>query len=432
MTAFELRPDSSPAQTMAEQLAWPARPRGPGAVDSQLTAWLIELGTAPDAAVDLVRFATGAYLADERVPRPTSFTRSIELTVQVIDPAPWTDDVLTRLADLLQSTTGDRWELSALPAAPAEQPTRPEGPEPRPVDRIALLSGGLDSLAGAALTSSDDDIAYLGHWDIPTVKGAQDKVRRRFEAIPRTLDYTQIYHALRTGKTERELGTSKVEHSQRTRAFLFMSLAAALATARGARSVEVPENGFTSLNPPLGPERGGPLTTRSTHPMTINRFNALLRAIGVDVVVRNPYQWLTKGQLVAMAAPQLPDFSAVAADTLSCAKIDGRVYRGGDPNKHCGLCYACIVRRGAMVASGLPDATDYLSDTLVGASRQKLIDRRRGDIDAVQMLLESGVEETDILVLGPFPPEFDLDRDIGRAVELCRVALEEIARVPLP
>jgi queuosine biosynthesis protein QueC len=431
VTAFELRPGPSPAQTANEELDWPLSARGTGGVDSQLTPWLDELGALPDAAIDLVRFATAAYLADERVPRPTSFTRSIELAVQVIDPAPWSDEVLSELADLLQTTTGDSWELSALAAAPEERPRR-EAPEPRPVARIALLSGGLDSLAGAAMTSSSNDIAYLGHWDIPTVKAAQDRVRRRFEAIPRTLDYVQLYHALRTGKAERDLGRGKVEHSQRTRAFLFMSLAVALATGRGANSVEVPENGFTSLNPPLGPERGGPLTTRSTHPMTISRFNALLRSMGVDVVVQNPYAWLTKGQLVAMAAPELSDFGAVAAETLSCAKLDGRVYLGGDPNKHCGLCYACIVRRSALLAAGLTDVTDYLSDTLVGTSRQKLIDRRAGDTEAVKILLETGIDETDILVLGPFPPEFDLDRDIVRAVELCRVALEEISLVPLP
>jgi 7-cyano-7-deazaguanine synthase in queuosine biosynthesis len=422
MTAFELRPTSSPAQTENVQLDWPSTRRGDGAVHSQLTPFLAELGVVPDAAIDLVRFATAAYLADERIARPISFTRSVELDVQLVNAPAWNDDVLGNLADLLESTTGDSWQLAALAADPAERPATLDA-NPPPVARVALLSGGLDSLAGAALTSEAGDAAYLGHWDIPTVKAAQDKVRRRFETAGRAIDYVQIYHALHAGK---------VEHSQRTRSLLFMSLAVALAATRGARLVDVPENGFTSLNPPLGPERGGPLTTRSTHPMTISRFNVLLRDLGIDVIVRNPYQWQTKGELVAMAAPHLPDFEVAVSETLSCAKLDGGRYKGGDWNKHCGLCYACLVRRGAVLASGVTDLTDYLSETLPDPSRQKLVARRGADIVAVGMLLETGVDDIDVLTLGPFPPDFDLDADLGRAVDLCRRALDEIRRVRLP
>jgi 7-cyano-7-deazaguanine synthase in queuosine biosynthesis len=291
------------------------------------------------------------------------------------------------------------------------------------VDRIALLSGGLDSFAGAAISSARGGIAYLGHADNPMVRGAQNRVARRFRDDDRPLDYTQVYHAL---------GTDKLENSTRTRALLFMSLGVALATARQASVVEIPENGFTSLNPPLGPERGGALSTRSTHPMTIARFNAILEQVGIQVRVENPYQWLTKGELVAAAAPHLPNFAAGAAETLSCAKLDGARIKGGNAHYHCGLCFACIVRRGAMLAAGVPDQTPYLINTLPATSLPTLYERRGPDIDAVKMLMLQGVDEAEILVLGPFPDSFDLDANIGSTVDLCRRGIDELARVPLP
>lgn len=423
MTSFELRPSESAFQTGDVQLDWPATRKGEGAVASDLTPMLAELGRVSDQAIDLVRFATAAYLADERVERMTSLTRSLEIGVHVVDASAWTDEALFGLADLLQATTGDEWTVAALQSAELARPETPD-PAPAAVERIALLSGGLDSFAGAAITSGHGDTAYLGHWDIPTTKGAQDKVRRHFESVGRSLDYVQIYHGL--------VQKTKVEPSQRSRAVLFMSLAVALATARGAKRVEVPENGFTSLNPPLGPERGGLLTTRSTHPMTISRFNALLRTLGIEVQVANPHQWQTKGELVAQASSRLPDFAAGVALTFSCAKMDGGRYKGGDWNKQCGLCYACLVRRGAIAASGVADATDYLSETLEESQQQRLIARRGSDLAAVKMQLEDGIGPFDVLALGPFPPEFDLEADLGRAVELCQRALDEVRRVHLP
>ena len=423
MSGIELLAEGSAPKTANSGVVWPSRPKAEtGDVISDLSPMLTEIGPVADAAVDLIRFATAAYIADERIERPPSFNRTLEVAVQVTDLDRWGDGALDVLADLLEATTGDRWELEAVAADPLAEPEATRD-EPRRVDRIALLSGGLDSFAGAALTSETGNIAYLGHWDIPTVKGAQNKVRDHFRDLGRPLDYVQLQHGLRTGKRE---------HSQRTRAVLFKSLAVALATARGARVVEVPENGFTSLNPPLGPERGGPLTTRSTHPMTISAVNGLLAAIGLDIRVENPHQWRTKGELVDLASGHLPQFAEGVAKTYSCAKMDGGRYRGGDWNKHCGLCYACMVRRGAIAASGVADATDYLCNSLAPDQQLRLIERRRVDIDAVKMALEVGVSDLDVLALGPFPADFDLDDDLARAVDLCRRGFDEIRRVALP
>ena len=130
-----------------------------------------------------------------------------------------------------------------------------------------------------------------------------------------------------------------------------MALGVALATVRGARIVEVPENGHTSLNPPLGPDRGGALTTRSTHPRTFARLNAIVAALGLDVEVGNPHGDKTKGELVALANAAAPgDFAAGVSDTLSCAKLNGNYYKGGNPNYACGLCVAACPEQAISLA----------------------------------------------------------------------------------
>jgi hypothetical protein len=67
------------------------------------------------------------------------------------------------------------------------------------------------------------------------------------------------------------------------------------------------------------------------------------------VQITNPFADLTKGEQMARVAAQLPPagWEKVAAATVSCGKLDGRTFEGGNPNLDCGLCYPCVIRRGA-------------------------------------------------------------------------------------
>lgn len=215
----------------------------------------------------------------------------------------------------------------------------------------------------------------------------------------------------------------------RSRSFLFLSLAVAAATGCAAGTVEVPENGFTSLNPPLGPNRGGALSTRSTHPWTIHLFNELLAEVGLSTRVENPYEQMTKGDLVRAAAAEGADlFAQGAAITLSCAKMDGARYKGGDANLNCGLCMPCLVRRGSFIAAGVVDKTEYLIDHLKASARDELIQRRGKEVAAVKTALAHGIDDVDLLSQGPFPDSFDIETGL----ETCTRGLAELAAVSLP
>lgn len=412
MRVFELRPSASAAQTGASQLVWTA-PDQHGDVWANVGPTLRELGAVADAAIDLVRLAAAAYLADQRSRRPPSFSRSIELQVHLIDRARWSGGPLDDLCDLLTSLTGDVWNIQALPDASGAD-TDP-AQTILPAASISLLSGGLDSFCGAVLADDRGDRAFLGHSDRKTTSAAQNAVRSWFNAIGQPLNFTMA----RIG-----LSTQKVESSMRSRSLLFMALATAMATARGATTIEVPENGFTSLNPPLGPERGGALSTRSTHPMTIARFNRLLSAIGIGVTVSNPYAAITKGELVALANAALPEhFPAGAAKTFSCAKLNGQTFHGGSAYLQCGLCFACAVRRAAFRKAGVRDATEYLTERLTGPALAALRAKRSGDINALELAIERGFGDVELMSLGPFPPRYDYENGL----DLCVRGFAELA-----
>ncbi|GAA3012612.1 hypothetical protein [Actinokineospora diospyrosa] len=422
MSQFELLPtDASQFDPGARPLYWSRTSGMTGPISGNLDWSLTRLATPHPVAADLLRICAGAYLADRLTSRGQAFTRTIELTVHVTETAAWTADAVEQVADLLWWLTADDWTIRVVPAGPSEASELPIQP---PVREVALLSGGLDSLCGAVDQLNDGTSRlFLSHADGTTaVKHAQRQIREwlteRATNPPEFLTVTFTQNG------------AKAESSSRSRSLLFAALAAAAATARGASRVVVPENGYTSINIPLTTARGGALSTRSTHPTTFARINRLLATLGIGVAIDDPYLGLTKGELVAQAVAHVDPaaFASVVATSLSCGKLDGTYYKGGDPNYGCGLCVPCIVRRSAISAAGLDDRTPYLTDTLPAASRPRLINNRSDDVQAIQEALRRGISEDELLACGPWPDDFDLDA----AVALCARGLQEIARVPLP
>src|SRR5258708_32609005 len=96
---------------------------------------------------------------------------------------------------------------------------------------------------------------------------------------------------------------SAVEETTRGRSFLF--IAAGLFAGTGLNqpfTLRVPENGLIALNVPLDLLRLGSLSTRTTHPFYMARWNDLLAALGINGNVENPYWDRTKGEMVAGCA----------------------------------------------------------------------------------------------------------------------------------
>ncbi|HEY9411197.1 MAG TPA: hypothetical protein VIP77_16580 [Jiangellaceae bacterium] len=362
---------------------------------------LASFGEVSTEAKDLARVAMAAYLADRTVQRSrTYFSRRMEIVVHLDDPDRFLSYAGRRLVDLLAWLTGDAWTLT--PVASKSTATEQAAATTERYE-VMLLSGGLDSLCGAvAAFESQSSRLHLGHRD---QTGAVVRSQELLAASLGEWDATFTWQRVRLApKVTRD-------HSTRTRSLLFMSLAVAAATAASTSRVVVPENGFTSLNPPMLPSRGGALSTKSTHPWTFLQANALLEELAIHVVLENPYGIQTKGAMLRVAFEAGgEDFLGMAKETISCSKMDGGLgYKGGSPNVNCGLCIACLVRRGAFIGSGLTDGTDYLVNRVTPEARQKLIDARHSDIWAVQTWSTKEPTIDDLMVSAPWPPGTDYE-----------------------
>lgn len=419
---IELGPSGiSPADPMASVYRWPTEPGRSDTIRSDLGWRAAELGAPSPPSRDLLRVVTAAYIADRAARQPDlRLARTLTLTVHVEEPEAWTAEAKERLVDLLHWLTGDDWALRCVRAPKGGTTNAPTLDLPI-ADDVCLLSGGLDSFCGALIrVRQPGTVCFLGHADTSTaVRHAQQRLQQHLAALTPPTSYLQ--YALRP------LGHLR-NRVPKTRSLLFMAMAVAAATGTGARRVLVPENGFTSINPPLEPSRGGVLTTRSTHPWTFHAFAELLDALGLgQVEVVNPHAHLTKGELVQQALGEAAaDVIDLASETVSCAKINAGRPKGGNPNAQCGLCVACLVRRAAFIAAGLPDRTDYTSTGPAGpAGYVRKV--RRHDTDAWRSAIAAGVPEHRILGAGLWPPGTDFDT----VLDLCARGLKELARVPV-
>lgn len=318
-----------------------------------------------EVGADLMILAAHVHAADTRISRASesqdSWTREIRLVVPVSDPDLWrtTKPILKRALDFL---TGDRWTLG-FRARSKSRATLVSAPEPSlvdiPYDGISLFSGGLDSLIGAIdRLKAGHSPLFVSHVGEGAVSASQEKC---FDGLRKAIKQNDL-NRLRVWMSFGDGLVSDVgsESSTRGRSFLFFALAAAAGSGLGKPfEVQVPENGLIALNVPLDPLRLGSLSTRTTHPFYIARWNDLLAQLGVTGRLINPYWNKTKGEMVRECANQ-PLLTKLAPDSLSCSS-PAKARWLGLPQGHCGHCLPCLIRRASLLGR---DATPYVLDDL--------------------------------------------------------------------
>lgn len=328
---------------------------------------LRELGVNPsERAVDLALLAAVLTAADTRVSRATesqdAWTREIGLCLPVSEPKLW-QDLAPLIRIMLDFLTGDRWDLHFRPRI-ASLPTLVTASEyPRTITStsVCLFSGGLDSFIGAInlFTAAEDPFLVSHYWD-----GITSKYQNHCaEAIRARFPKAEFHHLrVRVGFPNETIKCSTSENTLRARSFLFFALAALAADALGGDIVvHVPENGLISLNVPLDPQRLGALSTRTTHPFYMARFNELLKGLGMSTHLNNAYRHQTKGKMAKLCSDQ-PFLRQEARNTMSCSSpAKARFVKGGADRKpkNCGYCVPCLIRRAALIEGLGIDDTIY-------------------------------------------------------------------------
>ena len=300
---------------------------------------------APSIRVwDFATIASAVAAADKAIQRNSSvdgWTRMIELSICLVEPVVW-DTKRAEIEAVLRFLTGDFWTLRFLPEGMKAPAARK--PKKRDVDCVCLLSGGIDSLVGAIdLTAAGRKPLFVSQ----VVRGDKDAQRGFTAALGGSDHHCQWSFAVgHPGASEKSTRARSIVF------FAFAALAASSVQRTDEQPVEivVPENGFISLNVPLGPSRQGSLSTKTTHPVYMACMQALWDAVGIPAKLSFPYRDRTKGELLRNCADRTLLVSLIG-DSISCGKYQRHNLT------HCGECVPCMVRRAAFVNAALPDTT---------------------------------------------------------------------------
>ena len=328
----------------------------------------------PDRTLDLLELAAYVYCADRMRSRGSknaveyhAWARSFHFVVKVRDYTFWRrTEVSACLSQALQFMTGDRgYKFSFQPGHSTPRTSLFDDEQFRMENSqglsVALFSGGLDSLAGALnhLETTSEQVCLVSHQSQPgTVRTQRQLVAALNDHYPGRVSHYKFECHLK--------GIRAVEETQRSRAFLYTSIAFAIAQAYGQDGFSVYENGTTGINFPRRADLAEARASRTTHPRTIYHLKQLLSLLReCEMQIHLPFLWKTKTDILALLrAGQHPE---LIPSSVSCSKT----FQNLGQATHCGGCSQCVDRRFAAYAAKAHDidesgiyANDIISTTI--------------------------------------------------------------------
>lgn len=328
-------------------------------VNLQLPRFVDQVFHLPPRILDLLEIAAYVFAADRAVQRGAkeavelhAWPRAMHFVIRVRDADFWNEtSVKQNLSSALLFMTGDRDYLFDFLPGHSTPPTSLFDREeftiaPQKPSSVALFSGGLDSLAGVLnrLESTNEVIYLISHRSgQPSTKRTQKKL----------VDALTVAYPGRIRHYSFDCGLSHyraAEETQRSRAFLFCSIAFALAHRLRLDSFLTYENGVTSLNLLRRQDLISARASRTTHPKTLHLMSQFLSELNSSrFTVLNPFWSQTKADVMDLL--NRVNGRNLIGSTVSCSKTFQRL----EAATHCGSCLQCIDRRLAAYAAGLQD-----------------------------------------------------------------------------
>ncbi|MEY2563543.1 MAG: hypothetical protein QOH88_1736 [Verrucomicrobiota bacterium] len=316
------------------------------------------LGAAlSDPLADWLEIANAIYVADRLVLRECSHSRNadaawarkLRVKVGVRDVEFWRESGAALIRDVLHFLTDDVWELEFFERASDHAPERQQYlfHAVPPSAEVALLSGGLDSFAGAVVRRAlapQQHFVFVSGATNGLQQGRQSEQVRYLKTLGRgTATHIVVKHGLLNVERKQDCETT-----QRSRGFLHLTLGCVTALACGVRQLHIYENGIGAINLPLDGSQLGTQNSRPVNPVTLALMGRLAsRVAKLPFKIINPSFYLTKGELCADRAV----FKArdILHRTISCdhqtRQLKGRI--------QCGRCTSCLLRRMSLHSAGL-------------------------------------------------------------------------------
>ena len=331
-------------------------------VKIKLTDFVTGIYKLEDRYKDLMEIASFVFAADRKANRGPnelveahSWSRNFEIHMGVRDLRFWLQGEIKEILNvLLKFISGDHNYEFNFYQADSELPytlfdnddfkVKPDNPL-----NVLLFSGGLDSLAGAieTLAKTSKDVCLVSHQTgHPTAQKTQDI----------------LYHELKNDYGDRvshykfECSLTKEQskdESQRTRSFLYTSIAFAVAATNNEDTIYVFENGITSMNFPETQDLMNARASRTTHLKTLGLLENLFTKIrGEKFNIINDYLYKTKTDVVEVIKAH--NKLDLLDSSVSC-NVTRKKKKGFT---HCGKCSQCIDRIFAVHATDVAKYDD--------------------------------------------------------------------------
>ena len=309
----------------------------------------------PSILTDLLELASYVYAADQAVSRGgragrgagMDWRRRFHFVVPVRHPGQWSTPVIVKaLSDALSFLTEDSYffEFEPIidpPPFQAYLDLRAAPSKNEPADEVVLFSGGMDSLGGAI------ERLRAGRRVVLVSHRASTKLLEHQRLLAAELLRRYPGQVLHIPVQVHRLGGPAAEYTQRSRSFLFASLAAVVGHLRKCDRFLFCDNGVVSLNLPLGGQVVGARASRTTHPRVLGGMQRFLSALlASPIAIENPLSWRTRTDVVASIRDA--GHADLLRHTVSCS----RVHAMTTLHTHCGTCFQCIDRRFATLAAG--------------------------------------------------------------------------------
>lgn len=314
----------------------------------------------PDRIKDLLEIAGYIYAADRSISRGAidsleyhNWARNLHFVLKVRDLKFWKQKSTSKLlSEALLFVSGDNKidftfvgggkDIGQLNLFDAEGII----PEKNKKETIALFSGGLDSLAGVLniLETTNSDVILVSHRANHGTTNTQNGIHAKLEKdYPNRIKYYPFHCNLK--------GIRAPEETQRTRIFLYSSIAFALAKIFNESEINIFENGITSINFSKRADLINARASRTTHPKTLFHLKNFFSHISEDTFqINHPFLFKTKTEIFQIIhAYKKHNY---INSTVTCTKTFQK-FNNNSSATHCGGCSQCIDRRFAAFASHL-------------------------------------------------------------------------------
>lgn len=361
-------------------------------IDMKMMSYFV--GRIPAVATSFLFFSAIVYAIDRSVSREKhsidGWSREFDVVIKI--PCFETFDAQKiQIAQLLSYLTGDYWTLSFQEASPIRLIKYKNCDYFDNIAQVNLFSGGLDSLIGAIDFMSqypERKLFLASHYDsdMPGPRSDQTKLLRQFE-----MKFNGQYVVFPKRHSVKIVSHLSEDTTCRSRSLMFIAIALQIAEYNKS-TIVIPENGSVSLNYPLSPSRRSSCSTRTTHPVVIHQVKNLFENFGLSAKIENPYEFMTKGEMVRDCKDQ-PYLLSILSDSNSCGKRSRRQFFYNNRHAtHCGHCMPCMYREASLI--GFNDSTTYGNelDSLFKHKQLQLTD----DFFAMLNFLKKDLNEEEI------------------------------------